>query len=269
MTNRNNESSIWQSEPTDAYSDFDRGTPRSQIFRGEKLERWLGECLKTIPEDSRFESEGGCGSRPGTYLLSTSSPAATSHAPSTEAEEFELVVQGTSEISVAGSEDWKSNADSTYARPQASNTNANANLRLDDPYTGSHEAIQNFLVAMRGRHSIDCSSVTSEYTDCASWVFRPLRPAPQSSQPQGFYDLQSSSGSRGRSNITNNRTEMSEISTELALPSRPNSEYGEQRIVLRRTHSLSTFRSRFGNRWSDRNVKPLCESSQVSYQTEI
>ncbi|KAF8439208.1 hypothetical protein BGX38DRAFT_1144773 [Terfezia claveryi] len=243
MAERNKESYTWQSEPTYASSDSGRGTPRLQLFGGEKLERLLGESLKTIPEDGRFESEDGYGSWPRTYLLSISSPATTSHGPSTEAEEFELVVQGTSELSAVGSEDWESNTNSTYGRPHTSYTNASgqpsytATPRLDDPYTSSHEAIQNFLAAMQGRQSVDCSSMTSEYTDCASWVFRPLQPAPNSYQTQGFYDFQSGSEGLGRSNSTNSRTEITEISTELALSSRPNSEYGEKRIVLRRMHS--------------------------------
>ncbi|RPB28963.1 hypothetical protein L211DRAFT_250863 [Terfezia boudieri ATCC MYA-4762] len=260
---RNKEISTWQFEPTYASSDSGKGTPRLQFFGGKKLERLLGESLKTIPEDGRFESEDGYWSWPRTYLLSISSPATTSHGPSTEAEEFELVVQGTSELSAVGSEDWESNTDSTYGRPHTSYTNAlgqasyTATPRLDDPYTSSHEAIQNFLAAMQGRQSVDCSSMASEYTDCASWVFRPLQPAPKTYQTQGFYDSQSGSEGLGRSNSTNSRTEISEISTDLALSSGPNSEYGEKRIVLRRMHSSSTFRSRFGNRRGDRNSKPL------------
>jgi len=266
---RNRESSTWQSEPTYAYSDSGRGTPRLQFFGGEKLERLLGESLKTIPEDGRFESEDGYGLWPRTYLLSISSPATTSYGPPTEAEEFELVMQGTSELSVAGGEDWESNADSTYGRPQTSYTNTScqtsytATLRLDDPDTSSHEAIQNFLAAMQGRQSADCSSMTSEYTDCASWVFRPLQPAPMSYQTQGFYDSQSSFESLGRSNSTNSQSEMSGVSTELAFSSGPNSEYGEKRIVLRRMHSSSTFRSRFGSRRGDRNPKLLGKPSLI------
>ncbi|KAF8423088.1 hypothetical protein EV426DRAFT_705594 [Tirmania nivea] len=271
IAERNKESSTGQSVLSHAYIDSGRGAPRSQIFGGEKLERWLGESLKTIPENGRFEFGDGYGSWPRTYLLSFSSPATTSHGPSTEGEEFELVVQGTSELSVAEGEDWGSITDSTYARPQTSYT---ATLCLGDRYTSSHEAIQNFLAAMQGRQSVDCSSMTSEYTDCASWVFRPLQPAPMSNQLQGFYNSQSSSEGPERSNSTNSRTEMSEISTELAFSSGPNSEYGEKRIILRRMHSSSTFRSRFGGRHGDRNSMllagapdPPMPSAQIPWRT--
>jgi len=248
----------WQSEPTYAYSGPGGSMPRSPILGEEKLERWLGESLRSIPEDGRFDSEDGRGPRPRAYLLSTSSPATTSHCPSTGVDEFELIVQGTSDMS---GEDQESNA---YARPHTSYTNATGQtsyIFVDDTYTSSHEAIQNFLAAMQARQSVDCSSMASEYTDSASWVFRPLQPAPKANQPEGFYDSQSSSGGRGNSSSIYSRTGVSEISTELAFAAGQNSEYEEPRIVLRRMHSSSTFRSRFGSRRSDRNSLFSGESS--------
>lgn len=254
---RNTESITWPAESATAYSESGRSTPR---IGGEKLERWLGENLRTIPEDERYASAEGHEQRPRTYLLSIGSPATTSGGPSVEGEEFELIVQGTSDMSVGGGGEWESSAESTYARPQTSyttqtgQTSYTATFLLDDPYSSSHEAIQQFLAAMQGRQSIDCSSMASEYTDGTSWVFRPLRPAPSPSQPQGFLDFLSSSGSRARSNSTKSREQLNDGSTELAFYSGPTSEYGE-RIVLRRMHSSSTFRSRFGSKRGDRNSK--------------
>ncbi|KAF8461688.1 hypothetical protein BDZ91DRAFT_369667 [Kalaharituber pfeilii] len=229
---------------------------RAQLTAGEKLERWLGENLRTIPEDERFELEGDA-VRPRSFLWNASNPPAASAGPSTAGEEFELIVQGTSALSVSGGEELVGSSVSIYSRPPTSYTAAS--FLENDLYANSQGAIANFLAAMRGRQSLDGSSITTELTEGASWVFKPLHPAPRHNQPRqsfptfrSFYDFQSSSGSPGRSLSTNSRTAISETSTELALSSCGNS-VAEERRTIRRRRSSSTFR--FVGRWEERKLR--------------
>lgn len=244
---------------------------RSPITTGEKLERLLGENLRTIPENDRYDSTKTPppqlppissihtdDNRRATFLFSVSTPVDSTY----ESEDFELIIQGASPRS--GSH-VPTTDDET--RPNTAQTHA---FLSEDPYGGTRDAIAGFLAAMRDNRPYDRSTIASRSTEATSaWAVQPLRPGPGPGFSQSFSSfvpfqtlqpptrphsqIQIQHGFRSRSNSHT----PSEFSTELCFTGEEMSEYGlERRNTLKSTGTFGAktngLRPAKGNRGSRR-----------------
>ncbi|KAI5783171.1 hypothetical protein DFH27DRAFT_528775 [Peziza echinospora] len=238
----------------------DSGISRDRVGGGEKLERWLGENLRTIPEDGqldndRFELDGRELHR-RTWFLPDDHTSEESEVPWSSSSGKESVF-----VSVHGGNDGGSGTNSDCSGEEEWDEDRYAGFMsirkytptflLDETCYNGSERVGSIMTSTshthsRARESTDCSTIatTRSASENGSWIVQPLGAAPRYVHPKAcaFEIYEDISREAPRPGSTGTIATNVESISYIRSPGTSISEFGFEKRSLKKKSSAGSFK---------------------------